>query len=236
MTSQRDWLWRNHTSFKPKKQRDWLDLNQAVVRETTRFGEKKLHVRNYPESFRELRRIKRTEKAQQKFIELSKDQNNVIGNASRPGDFIKREAKAWGKLPKGPNLSLKEAKDLLQTSHQLNHDVGRLVCALSGSTGQINTLWRVIETVGLIGRFMGTHPLKAWHSANAREPWWHEPAISRAMEIRQKHPDPKKYRKNRIAGDVYRELKDKQDGPASVGAVNKVLERKLWTTGVSPIK
>ena len=234
MKSQRDWLWRNHASFKSKKQRDWLDLNQAVVRETTRFGEKKLHVRNYPESFRELRRIKRTEKAQQKFEELKKDQKNVIGNASRPGDFI--ESEAWGK-PKGPpNMSLKEARDLLQTSHRLEHDIGRLVCALSGSTEMINTLWRIIEAVGLIGRFMGTHPLKAWQSANAREPWWHEPAISRAMEIRQKHPDPKKYRKNRIAGDVYRELKDKQDGPASVGAVNKVLERKLWTTGASPTK
>ena len=70
LPSQRDWLWTlNHSHWKSKKS-DWLDLDQEVVRETTRFGEKNFHVRNYSESFRELRRLKRTEKAQQKFKEL----------------------------------------------------------------------------------------------------------------------------------------------------------------------
>ena len=60
--------------------------------------------------------------------------------------------------PKNPNMPTEEARDLLRTSHQLENDISRLVWALSGSTGDINTLWRVIETVGLIGRFMGEHP------------------------------------------------------------------------------
>jgi hypothetical protein len=220
---QRDWVQPSH--FKSK--RDWLYLDRAIVREITRFGEKDFHIINHSQSFRELRRMKRVEKAQQRFEELRVDQSSVIGNALKPYDFI---------LNYKPKITRDEIVDLLETSRRLENDVARLVFALSGSTGDINALWRIIETVGLIGRFMGTHPLKAREAANAREPWWHEPAISRAVEIRKKHPDPKKYRKNRIAGDIYRELKDKQDGPASVGAVNKVLERKLWTTGASPIK
>jgi hypothetical protein len=72
--------------------------------------------------------------------------------------------------------------------------------------------------------------------AEARVPWWHEVAVSRARAIRKKHPDPKKYRNNRIANDVYAELKDTPGGPRSVGAVSKALGRKLWTNGASPTK
>jgi hypothetical protein len=227
---ERDWLWPLHHSQWKSKKSDWLNLDLEVVRETTRHEKKHFHVRNYSESFRELRRLKRSEKAQQKFEALAEDRHNVIGNALRPADFILN-----GK-PKSPNMPLKEARDLLRTSHRLKNDVARLVGALSGSTGDINALWRVIETVGLIGRFMGTHPLKAQQSANAHEPWWHKPAISRAAEIRKKHPDPGTYSNYRVAGDIYKELKGKQDGPSSARAVDKALGRKLWTTGAGPTK
>ena len=92
----------------------------------------------------------RFDRAQKKFKELWDDENSVIGYATGPGDFLRG--------PKKPKITREEALDLLRTSHRLEYDVLRLLDALSGSTGDINALWRVIETAGLIGRFMGEHP------------------------------------------------------------------------------
>ena len=152
---ERDWLWTFEPSRWKSKKSDWLDLDQAVARETTRFGEKKFHIRNLGD-FRKLRREKRFDRAEKKFKELWDDENSVIGYATGPGDFLRG--------PKKPKITREEALDLLGTSGRLEYDVLRLLDALSGSTGDINALWRVIETAGLIGRFMGEHP----HQRNLR--------------------------------------------------------------------
>ena len=152
---ERDWLWTFKPSCWKSKKSDWLDLDQAVVRETTRFGEKNLHVRNLGD-FRKLRREMRFDRAQKKFKELFDDENSVIGYATGPGNFTLG--------PNKPKITREEALDLLGTSHRLEYDVLRLLDALSGSTGDIDALWRVIEMAGLIGRFMGEHP----HQRNLR--------------------------------------------------------------------
>ena len=79
--NERDWLWVfDHSRWKSKKS-DWLDLDRTLIRETTRFGEKKFHVRNLGD-FRKLRREIRFAKAEQKLKELWDDENSVIGYAN----------------------------------------------------------------------------------------------------------------------------------------------------------
>ena len=82
-------------------------------------------------------------------------------------------------------LLAKKPWTLLGTSHRLEYDILRLLNALSGSTGDINALWRVIETAGLIGRFMGEHP----HQRNLRTEEGRG-AISAKVQRRRKIVEP----------------------------------------------
>ena len=183
------------------KKSDWLDLDAALIRETTRFGEKKLHVRNLGD-FRKLRRENRFAKAEQKLKELRDDENSVIGYASEPGNIIAE--------PKGPKLTHEEALDLLGTAPRLKYDVLRLLDALSGSTGDINALWRVIKTASLIGRFMGEHPhLRKKRTAPAtdkrktRLQKRREIVAPLALAVRKSHP---KWTPNRIATEIWSDV------------------------------
>jgi hypothetical protein len=215
--SQRDWLWTFQPSHWKSKKSDWLDLNQAVVRETTRFGEKNFHVRNLGD-FRKMRREKRFDSAQKKLNEMREDRNNVLGHSNKPGDFI------WG--PNKPNITLDEALNMLRVSTELYNDILRLLDKLSGSTGDINALWRVVDRVGLIGRFMGAHPyqnqVKMKRVRDERVPWWHSDALSRAAKM-QDYPE----KLTAVATRIYNQLKVRTDGPPSWDAVRAVLRRDL---------
>ena len=152
--------------------------------------------------FRKLRRENRFAKAEQKLKELQDDENSVIGCASEPGNIIAE--------PEGPKLTHEEALDLLGTAPRLKYDVLRLLDALSGSTGDINALWRVIETASLIGRFMGEHPhLRKKRTAPAtdkrktRLQKRREIVVPLALAVRKSHP---KWTPNRIATEIWSDV------------------------------
>jgi hypothetical protein len=144
--NQRDWLWAFDYSRWKSRKSDWLNLNLAVVREATRFGKRDLHFRNL-KNFRELRREMRFERGQKKLGELWNDENSVLGHVGKPSDTILKSHT--------PVVTWDETLAALGTHTQLGNDILRLLDKLSGSTGDINALWRVIETAGHIGRFMG---------------------------------------------------------------------------------
>ena len=144
---QRDWLWPINPSHWKSKKSDWLDLDQAVVREITLpSGEKDFYIRNLGD-FRGLRREQRFHRAKRKLEALWDDENSVLGHVHKPLDTIRKFDK--------PVVPFDEALAMLGTSNQLENDILRLLVKLSGSTGDINALWRVIETAGHTGRFMG---------------------------------------------------------------------------------
>jgi hypothetical protein len=179
-------------------------------------------------SFRRLRSEYRLTKAREKLESLYEDENSVFCAGLGFDDLI------------ASNLTLDEIESLVAKNQGLRPDFYRLLDALSGSTGDIDALFRVVDVVTLISRFMGEHPIKrsikASNAGKGNAAAWHKIAISRAAAIRKKHPDTEAYSDYRIAGDVFAELKDKPDGPRSVGTVDKHLRRKLWTNGVSIIK
>jgi hypothetical protein len=118
------------------KKTDWLDLDQAVVREITLpSGEKDFYIRNLGD-FRGLRREQRFHRAKRKLEALWDDENSVLSHVHKPLDTI-------GKFDK-PIVPSDEALAMLGTSNQLENDILRLLDKLSGSTGDINALWRVI--------------------------------------------------------------------------------------------
>jgi hypothetical protein len=182
---------------------------------------------NLPTGFRELLRRARVKRAEKNLRALTSDWLVYSEYAD----------------PNNARTTLDEWEAVHRMHIAMDRGVARLTKKLyeSPTFGEddVKTLCDIIIAARDIGSFIGLHPIKrrlnSARASDAREPWWHEPAISRAMEIRQKHPDPK-YTNNRISGDVYKELKDKQGGPRSVGAVYKALGRKLWTTGASPTK
>jgi hypothetical protein len=212
---ERDWLWfRTHSSWKSKKS-DWLDPNAVTVREETRFGKRHLHVRNLS-SFRKLRREKRFDRAQKKLEELWEDENSVLHYVHEPWDTIKEY----------DGLARDEALTELGLSNQLNDDILRLLDKLSGSTGDINALWRVIEMVGHVGRFRGAHPYQRKVSMkkvrDERVPWWHGEALTMAAKMRD-YPE----KLTAVAKRIHDKLKDRPDGPSSWDAVRQVLRRDL---------
>jgi hypothetical protein len=147
---ERDWLWPlGHYRWKSKKS-DWLDLGRMIVRKITRHGEADFHVRNHPQRFRELRRQERFVRAQKKLEELWEDENSVLHYVHESWDTIAKFDE--------PIVTRDEALTELGLSIRLKDDILRLLDKLSGSTGDINALWRVIETAGHVGRFMGEHP------------------------------------------------------------------------------
>ena len=167
-----------------------------------------------------LRGMAQFSKEKQKLQALFDDKNSVFSYASRPGRLV---------LDSGSEITLEECDNLLSTAPRLMSDVDRLLERLSGSAEDVDALLRVIETAGLIGRFMGAHPtqnkVEMKKRRDKRVPWWHKPAITRAAEIRMKHPNPKKYGDLQIADDVYQDFKDKSGGPPSSEAVRAVLKR-----------
>jgi hypothetical protein len=151
-----DWLWPK--SWKSKT-RDWLFLDRAIIRETTRHGVADFHVRNHSKSFREMRRQWRFIGARKKLEKLWEDESSVLHYAHEPWDVVK-EYNRLSVEGGGPIITGDEALTELGLSNQLDDDILRLLDKLSGSTGDINTLWRVIEMVGHVGRFWGEHPLR----------------------------------------------------------------------------
>ena len=86
----------------------------------------------------------------------------------------------------GSEITQKEYADVTSAGLRLVMDVSVLLERLSGSTGDINALWRVVETAGLIGRFMGAHPvqnkIEMKKRRNKRVRWWHSEALVRAAK------------------------------------------------------
>jgi hypothetical protein len=181
----------------------------------------------------DFRRGERRREAQRKLRSLARDQNHVL-SAHHGGEGILDIEENFEFLSR--ELTVDDVLRLFNTRDRLENDIEQLMDALADSQDNIDALFRVIEASGLLGRFMGPHPLAAKRAANEHVPQWHKTAIARAIEIRKKRPDPKNYSNFRIATDIYQELKDMPDGPKSAAAVNKALARKLWTTGVRPTK
>jgi hypothetical protein len=99
-------------------------------------------------SFRELRQQARRERAERKLEALQEDETSVFSSDIEFDELIRAD------------ISRDETLHLLMTSNRLTNDVRRLIDALDTSTGNINALWRMIESITTIARFMGAHPLQ----------------------------------------------------------------------------
>jgi hypothetical protein len=168
-------------------------------------------------SFRSLLREARLKKANQQLKTLHKDKESVFGHVNQISELVSSS---------GSEITQKEYADVTSAGLRLVMDVSVLLERLSGSTGDINALWRVVETAGLIGRFMGAHPvqnkIEMKKRRNKRVRWWHSEALVRAAKM-QDYPEEL----TAAAKRIHDKLKDRPDGPPSWDAVRQVLRRDL---------
>jgi hypothetical protein len=110
------------------------------------------------EVFRRAIRRERLEQAKRKLHSLALDQNNVL-SAQYGGQGVLDVDEGLELI--SHELTVDEFTRLHNTRARLGTDIIRLLDALvDGPDDNIDALWRVIEAAGLLGRFMGPHPLQ----------------------------------------------------------------------------
>jgi hypothetical protein len=102
-------------------------------------------------------RKERRREAQHKLHSLALDQSNVL-SAQQGGEGIVDVEKNFELL--SHELTVDEYTRLVNTRARLQDDIEGLLDALAYDPDNIDALFRVIEAAGLLGRFMGPHPLQ----------------------------------------------------------------------------
>jgi hypothetical protein len=105
----------------------------------------------------DVQRKDRRDAAQRKIYTLALDQTHVL-SANQGGEGLDHTDEGIELISR--ELTEDEFRRLFNTRARLQDDIEILLDALVDNQDNIDALFRVIEAAGLLGRFMGPHPLQ----------------------------------------------------------------------------